>query len=320
MEQNEIQSSIERLHNEVTKVIKGKDDVVSRVIVAIMAGGHILLEDVPGLGKTTMAMSFSKALGFKSKRIQFTPDTMPSDIMGMSIFNEQSNAFEYSEGAAVGCNMLLGDEINRTSSKTQSALLEAMAEGKVTVDGNTHILNRPFVVMATQNPVTSSGTQPLPDSQLDRFMVRLSMGYPGAENQLEILKNISSRDLLEVIEPVLTAEKVADIQDYIKNLEVADEVYMYMIRLCEATREDSQIELGISPRGVGALSLMSKSHAVCDGRDYVTPDDVESVFEDSCAHRIFLYTKARREGVTSQKVLERILKSVEKPKLLRPVG
>lgn len=320
MNQSDIQTEIRQLHDEVTKVIKGKDEVVEKVIVAIMASGHILLEDVPGLGKTTLAMSFSKALGFKSKRIQFTPDTMPSDIMGMSIFNEQSNAFEYSEGAAVGCNMLLGDEINRTSSKTQSALLEAMAEGKVTVDGNTHILNRPFVVMATQNPVTSGGTQPLPDSQLDRFMVRLSMGYPSAENQLEILKNVSSRDLLEVIDPVLTAEKVAEIQDYIKNLSVADEVYMYMIRLCEATRDDSQVELGISPRGVGALALMAKSCAVCDGRDYVTPDDVERVFEDTCAHRIFLYTKARREGMTPQKVLGNILKTVEKPKLLRPLA
>lgn len=320
MNLQEIQASIEQLHKEVTKVIKGKDEVVSKVIVAIMASGHILLEDVPGLGKTTLAMSFSKALGFANKRIQFTPDTMPSDIMGMSIYNEKTGDFEYSEGSAVNCNLLLGDEINRTSSKTQSALLEAMAEGKVTVDGDTHILLKPFIVMATQNPITSGGTQPLPDSQLDRFMVRLSMGYPDAENQLAILKNISSQDQLSVINPVLTAKKVAEIQDYIKNLEVSDEVYLYMIHLCEATRHDSQVELGISPRGVGALAQMSKSHAVCDGRDYVTPDDVERVFEDCLAHRLFLYTKAKREGVTAGVVLARILQSVEKPKLLRPLS
>ena len=177
MDAKEIQEKIDILQKEVSTVIKGKDEVIRKVIMAILASGHVLLEDVPGLGKTTLAKAFSKALGFANKRIQFTPDTMPSDIVGMSIYNEQTNAFEYVEGAAVNCNLLLGDEINRTSSKTQSALLEAMAEGCVTVDGVTHQLLEPFVVMATQNPVTSGGTQALPDSQLDRFMICLSMGY-----------------------------------------------------------------------------------------------------------------------------------------------
>lgn len=305
------------LKNEVTKVIKGKDDVVNMVIVAIMASGHILLEDVPGLGKTTLAMAFSKALGFKNKRIQFTPDTMPSDIMGMYIFNEQKGAFEYSEGAAVNCNLLLGDEINRTSSKTQSALLEAMAEGKVTVDGKTHILEKPFVVMATQNPVSSGGTQPLPDSQLDRFMVRLSMGYPDHDNQRQILKNVSDRDILADINPVMTQEEVVEIQNKIKNLEVKDEIYDYIIDLCEATRNNEQIELGISPRGVGALAQMAKAYAVCKGEDYVTPEDVKAVFFVTCAHRLFIQTKARREGVTREDILKKILDTVSEPKLLK---
>lgn len=312
-----LQQIIERLQNEITKVIKGKDDVIEKVIMAIMAGGHILLEDVPGLGKTTLAMAFSKALGFRHKRIQFTPDTMPSDITGMSIYSEKSNSFEYMEGAAVNCNLLLGDEINRTSSKTQSALLEAMAEGHVTVDGKTHVLAQPFVVMATQNPITSGGTQPLPDSQLDRFMIRLSMGYPDTINQLEILKNISSQDVLKTIKPVMTAEDMVQIQEYVKQIYVSDEVLLYLIHLCEATRHHNQIELGISPRGIGALAQMSKACALYQGKDFVTPDDVLAVFKDTCAHRLFLYTKAKREGYTVYSVLDEIVSIVEKPKVLR---
>ena len=317
MQLDKLQQSIEKLQNEISKVIKGKDDVIMKVIMAIMAGGHILLEDVPGLGKTTLAVAFSKALGFQHKRIQFTPDTMPSDIMGMSIHSEISNSFEYMEGVAVNCNLLLGDEINRTSSKTQSALLEAMAEGKVTVDGKTHILSNPFIVMATQNPITSGGTQPLPDSQLDRFMVRLSMGYPDTINQLEILKNMSAQDVLKKIEPVMRAEDMAQIQEYVKHISVCDEVFLYLIHLCEATRQHNQIELGISPRGIGALAQMSKACAVYRGRDYVIPDDVLVVFQDTCAHRLFLYTKAKREGNTVYSVLEEIVESIEKPKILR---
>lgn len=317
MDNKKIQASAKQLTEEVGKVIKGKKPEVQKVIMAIMASGHVLLEDVPGLGKTTLAMAFSKALGFKNKRIQFTPDTMPSDIVGMSIYNEQTNGFEYMEGAAVGCNLLLGDEINRTSSKTQSALLEAMAEGRVTVDGTTHILLKPFTVIATQNPITSGGTQPLPDSQLDRFMIRLSMGYPDAKSQLEILQNISERDILEPVKPVLKAEQVVEIQKYIKNLQVKEEVLMYLISLCEATRNHEYVELGISPRGVGALAQMAKAHAVFEGRDFVTPEDVQAVYEDCCAHRLLLNSKARRERKSAFDVLDEIMKAVEAPQLLR---
>ena len=241
MDAKEIQEKIDILQKEVSTVIKGKDEVIRKVIMAILASGHVLLEDVPGLGKTTLAKAFSKALGFANKRIQFTPDTMPSDIVGMSIYNEQTNAFEYVEGAAVNCNLLLGDEINRTSSKTQSALLEAMAEGCVTVDGVTHQLLEPFVVMATQNPVTSGGTQALPDSQLDRFMICLSMGYPDAESQLAILKNVSDRDLIEKVQPVMTIEDVKQAKSYVKNMQVNDEILRYIICLCEKTSIMAQL-------------------------------------------------------------------------------
>ena len=317
MDAKEIQEKIDILQKEVSTVIKGKDEVIRKVIMAILASGHVLLEDVPGLGKTTLAKAFSKALGFANKRIQFTPDTMPSDIVGMSIYNEQTNAFEYVEGAAVNCNLLLGDEINRTSSKTQSALLEAMAEGCVTVDGVTHQLLEPFVVMATQNPVTSGGTQALPDSQLDRFMICLSMGYPDAESQLAILRNVSDRDLIEEVQPVMTIEDVKQAKSYVKNMQVKDEILRYIICLCEKTREHEHVELGISPRGVGALAEMAKSFALCEGRTYVVPDDVLAIFPDVCAHRLILNTKARRENVTAYEILEEIAQQTEKPKLLR---
>ena len=317
MDAKEIQEKIDILQKEVSTVIKGKDEVIRKVIMAILASGHVLLEDVPGLGKTTLAKAFSKALGFANKRIQFTPDTMPSDIVGMSIYNEQTNAFEYVEGAAVNCNLLLGDEINRTSSKTQSALLEAMAEGCVTVDGVTHQLLEPFVVMATQNPVTSGGTQALPDSQLDRFMICLSMGYPDAESQLAILKNVSDRDLIEKVQPVMTIEDVKQAKSYVKNMQVNDEILRYIICLCEKTREHEHVELGISPRGVGALAEMAKSFALCEGRTYVVPDDVLAIFPDVCTHRLILNTKARRENVTAYEILEEIAQQTEKPKLLR---
>lgn len=317
MDAKEIQEKIDILQKEVSTVIKGKDEVIRKVIMAILASGHVLLEDVPGLGKTTLAKAFSKALGFANKRIQFTPDTMPSDIVGMSIYNEQTNVFEYVEGAAVNCNLLLGDEINRTSSKTQSALLEAMAEGCVTVDGVTHQLLEPFVVMATQNPVTSGGTQALPDSQLDRFMICLSMGYPDAESQLAILKNVSDRDLIEKVQPVMTIEDVKQAKSYVKNMQVKDEILRYIICLCEKTREHEHVELGISPRGVGALAEMAKSFALCEGRTYVVPDDVLAIFPDVCAHRLILNTKARRENVTAYEILEEIAQQTEKPKLLR---
>ena len=304
------------LMKEITKVVKGKEEVIEKVMMSIFASGHILLEDVPGLGKTTLAMAFSNALGLENKRIQFTPDTMPSDIIGTTFYDESTNSFQFMPGAVM-CNLLLGDEINRTSAKTQSALLEAMAEGKVTVDGKRHILPDPFIVIATQNPVTSSGTQPLPDSQLDRFMVKLSMGYPDEEAQLQMLKNADGSDRLKQINQIMTAEDVIRIRGEVDAVIIKDELLKYIIALCEVTRTREDIVLGISPRGMIAFMKMAKAKAYFEGRDYVIPDDIVAVFKDSCAHRLFLAGRAKRAGLTPYNVIDEIIKTVKKPELLR---
>ena len=285
--------------------------------MAILASGHVLLEDVPGLGKTTLAKAFSKALGFANKRIQFTPDTMPSDIVGMSIYNEQTNAFEYVEGAAVNCNLLLGDEINRTSSKTQSALLEAMAEGCVTVDGVTRRVPEPFVVIATENPVGSVGTQLLPESQLDRFMICMHIGYPDMKYELEIVKGKITTDPLDLVEPVMNGAQLLRLQDEIHKIYIHDAVYQYIGKLVNATRKHSLIELGISPRGTIALARMVQALAYLRGRNYVLPVDVEDVFIDVEAHRIQLNGKARVNRVTAEQILKDILEGTTKPSVVR---
>lgn len=271
----------EHIIREVSKAFIGKDDIIRRVLMTVYAGGHILLEDSPGVGKTTLALAFSRAMGLDFKRIQFTPDTLPADITGFSMFNRQINQFEYREGAAV-CNLLLADEINCTSPKTQAALLEVMEEHHVTVDGITHPLPDPFICIATQNPLGTAGTQILPESQLDRFMVRLSIGYPTMEDQIRILKSRRFTNPL-------------------------DEILQYIIRLCEETRKLPLVELGISPRGVYALTQMVKAHAVLESRSYVIPEDVQDIFIDMCAHRLVLRPQARVEGVTEQELLRRIL-------------
>ncbi len=309
-------ATIQELTNEITKVIKGKDEVIEKVIMAILASGHILLEDVPGLGKTTLAMAFAGALGLESKRIQFTPDTMPSDITGNTYYDESTNSFQYMPGAVM-CNLLLGDEINRTSAKTQSALLEAMAEGKVTVDGVRHALPDPFVVIATQNPITSSGTQPLPDSQLDRFMIKLSMGYPDEDAQLEMLKNACGSTTSKEVRQIMQADDLIAIRKKVDDIYISDELLQYLIALCEKTRNMEDVVLGISPRGMIAFMKMAKAKAFCDARDYVIPEDLQAVFVDSCAHRLFLSGRARRDGVTGESILCQIMEQVAKPELLR---
>ena len=250
---------------EVKKAFMGKDDVIARVLTAIYAGGHVLLEDCPGVGKTTLALAFSRALALDFKRIQFTTDTLPSDITGFTMYNRQTDKFEYREGA-VQCNLLLADEINRTSPKTQSALLEAMEERSVTVDGETHPLPNPFICIATQNPVGAAGTQALPESQFDRFMVRLSIGYPSSEDQVNILKAKKYADPLDQIRPLVTAEHICEVQNYLSALRISDELLYYITHLCEATRTNQMVDLGISPRGVLALTQMAKAQAVLKGR------------------------------------------------------
>lgn len=297
---------------EVKKAFMGKDDVIARVLTAIYAGGHVLLEDCPGVGKTTLALAFSRALALDFKRIQFTTDTLPSDITGFTMYNRQTDKFEYREGA-VQCNLLLADEINRTSPKTQSALLEAMEERSVTVDGETHPLPNPFICIATQNPVGAAGTQALPESQLDRFMVRLSIGYPSSEDQVNILKAKKYADPLDQIRPLVTAEHICEVQNHLSALRISDELLYYITHLCEATRTNQMVDLGISPRGVLALTQMAKAQAVLKGRSFVVPEDVQDIFIDVCAHRLILKPQARVQGITERSVLEGILKEVYPP-------
>lgn len=301
-----------QIQNEIKKVIIGKDDVINKVLMAILAQGHILMEDVPGVGKTTMAMAFSKVLGLDSKRVQFTSDTMPSDIIGFSVYDKQSGKLEYKPGTVM-TNLLLADEINRTSSKTQSALLEAMEERHVTVDGITHDLPKPFIVIATQNQVGSAGTQLLPSSQLDRFLIRTSMGYPDMQSQIEIMKDRHHENPLDRVVPLTDKETLNKLISEAQNTHVADPVYEYASRLVEETRHNQYIQIGISPRGALALCRAAKSHAFLDGRDYVVPEDVAAIFTDVCAHRLVLEAKARLHELSSEEILGVILKETAKP-------
>ena len=297
---------------EVNKAFIGKNDIIEKVLMTIYAGGHILLEDCPGVGKTTLAMAFSKVLGLSSKRIQFTPDTLPSDITGFTMFNRETNRFEYREGAA-DCQLLLADEINRTSPKTQSALLEIMEEGTITIDGETHMLPTPFICIATQNPLGSAGTQPLPESQLDRFMVSLSIGYPTLENQMKIIRVQRYSNPLLDLKAVTDPHNIIEVQNYLTSVKIADPVLSYAISLCEESRRHSMVDLGISPRGVAALVRMSKANAVLKERNYVIPEDVQNVFCDVCAHRLVLRPQARVEGIAAREILTDIMDTVKPP-------
>lgn len=302
----------EQIIAEVNQAFIGKEEIVRKVLMTIYAGGHVLLEDCPGVGKTTLALAFSKVLGLSSKRIQFTPDTLPSDITGFTMFNRETNQFEYREGAA-NCQLLLADEINRTSPKTQSALLEVMEEHTITIDGNTHVLPLPFICIATQNPTGTAGTQQLPESQLDRFMVSLSIGYPTLENQMKIINAQRYQNPLEDLRPVTDAQNIIEIQNYLSSVKMTDQVLTYAIRMCEATRQHEMIELGVSPRGVAALTRMAKAGAVLKGRNYVIPEDIQDVFVDVCAHRMVLRAQAQVEGITAAEILMNIMTQVKPP-------
>ena len=305
---------IGEIRREVGKVILGKDDAIAKVLMAMLSGGHVLLEDVPGTGKTTLALSFSKALGLDYKRIQFTSDTVPSDVIGFSLYNKESKEFEYVKGAVM-CNLLLADEINRTSSKTQSALLEAMEEYQVTVDGHTYPLPKPFVVLATQNPVGSAGTQLLPSSQLDRFMIRTTMGYPDRQSQVDILRERHHENPLDRLRGVVTCEELLELIESAKQVHIADAVYDYIVDLVDATRSSELVELGVSPRGALALCRMAKAHAFVRGGDFVTPEDVYQVFDDVCAHRLVLSAKARLGKITAREITEQLRQQVTVPQV-----
>ena len=300
------------LVREIEKVIVGKRDVIEKVLMTVLAGGHILLEDIPGVGKTTLALALSQALDLRCRRVQFTPDVMPSDIGGFSIFNKKTGAMEYQPGP-IFCNLFLADEINRASSRTQAALLEAMEEGRVTVDGETRELPAPFVVIATQNPAGSAGTQLLPNSQLDRFMIRLEMGYPDFQSQVNILRDRQTVNPIDRAEGVVPREVILAMQEEVRAVHVEDAILEYVTSLAMETRQDEMIRLGVSPRGALAVVRMAKAHAYLNGRNFVMPEDVQQVFLDVCAHRVIMNPRARVAELTARDALLQVMKRTKSP-------
>ena len=303
---------IEKILNEVKKVIIGKDEVLEKILMAFISQGHVLIDDVPGTGKTTAALAFSRTLGLDYSRIQFTPDVLPSDIVGFSVYDKATGRFVYHQGAVMA-NLLLADEINRTSSKTQSALLEVMEERQATVDGKTYKLPEPFIVIATQNPVGAAGTQLLPHAQLDRFMVKLKMGYPNHQSQVDILRDRQSDDPLSKVKQSATAEDIMAMQRNVRLVQMADALLDYVTTLAEESRSHPLVTLGVSPRGALAVCRMAKANALIQGRNYVIPSDVENIFVDVCAHRVILSAKAKINDTGAQDVLNEVLSSVKRP-------
>ncbi len=298
---------------EVKKAIVGKDPVLVKVLAAILARGHILLEDIPGVGKTTLALAFAKALNLQFSRVQFTPDVMPSDITGFSIYNKETGKMTYQPGAVM-CNLFLADELNRATSRTQSALLEAMEEGQVTVDGVSRPVPQPFMVIATQNPVGASGTQKLPDSQLDRFLLRLSMGYPSPAEELELLRRRQYSHSMDGVAQVVDRESLEQMRQAAGSVHVSEEIMKYIISLVGATRKHPQLIQGASPRATLAVTAVSRAVAFLRGRDYVVPEDVQTIWVDAVAHRLLMVPGAERT-TTSQEIARTALRSVEPPKV-----
>ena len=306
--------AVSQIVSEVKKVIVGKDRVLLWVLTAILAKGHILLEDIPGVGKTTMALAFSKALGLDYGRVQFTPDVLPSDITGYSVFHKETGKMVYQPGAVM-TNVFLADELNRATSRTQSALLEAMEEGQVTVDGQTYPLPQPFFVIATQNPTGASGTQLLPDSQMDRFCIRLSIGYPAPGDERDLILGRQRGNPLDQVQQVVTRAELAQLQQQAEIVFMKPEVVDYMVSLAVATRTDPMILRGASPRATLSMASMAKAVAMLKGRDYVTPDDVQTVFVDTIAHRLLLAPEAEAHRMSAVTILQEILRKVPAPRL-----
>ncbi len=300
---------------EIQKAVVGKNDIIEKLLLAVLSKGHVLLEDIPGVGKTTLALAFSKATSLSYKRMQFTPDVMPSDVTGFSVYNKASGRLEYKPGAAL-CNLFLADEINRTSSKTQAALLEVMEEGSITVDGVTREVPKPYTVIATQNPTGSAGTQLLPESQLDRFIIRLTMGYPDLDSEIEILKRKQGQDPLESVTPVADADDILAMQEDAGKVYLSDEVYRYIATLVARTREHPKILLGASPRASIALTKMGRASAFLRSRDYVVPQDIRHVFFDVMSHRMILEPQAKLEREAPETVLRQVLLEVKEPSVV----
>ncbi|MBU9737883.1 AAA family ATPase [Diplocloster agilis] len=305
-------STAVQIMDEVKKAVIGKDDCIRKVLSAILAGGHILIEDIPGVGKTTMAVAFSRSMGMLQHRVQFTPDVLPADITGFTMFQKETGLFEYQPGAIM-CNLFLADEINRASPKTQSALLEVMEEGKVTVDRVTHPVPDPFVVIATENPFGSAGTQMLPESQLDRFFICITMGYPDIKDEIEIVKGTFDKKAYEKIQPVISPDMLIQMQGEVQAVFVHDVLYDYIGRLVTATRNHPLIQTGLSPRGTIALAKMAKATAYLAGRDFCIPADAAFVFPDVACHRIHLNAKARAGHIRTEDIIREILKNTPSP-------
>ena len=306
------QEILQNIQDEVNLVIKGKEEVVRKVLAAMIGGGHILMEDIPGVGKTTLATTFARVLSLEYHRVQFTPDVLPSDILGFSMYNNQSREFEFRKGS-VFCNLFLADEINRTSPKTQSALLEVMEERQASVEGETRKLPDPFIVIATQNPIGSSGTQMLPESQLDRFLVRLTMGYPENGDAIAMLKG-EVWNRVDSLRQVISLDEFRNICQATEKVFVHDTVYEYMVSLVERTRSNPLFSVGASPRASIALLRMSRAMAVLAGRDFVTAQDVQNVLADVLGHRVKLSAKARAEGKTIYHCIQELFAEVKSPR------
>lgn len=303
---------IERVVRNIEKVMIGKREIAELSIISLLAGGHVLLEDVPGVGKTMMVRALSKSLGASFKRIQFTPDLLPSDVIGVSIYNPRTLEFEFRPGPIVG-NIVLADEINRTSPKTQAALLESMEEASITVDGDTIQLPKPFFVMATQNPIEYEGTYPLPEAQLDRFLLKIKMGYPTKEEEIEVLRRAEKTVPIDQIDAVLTIEQLIELKRQVKEVHVEDNIKEYIVSIAQNTRHHNKVYLGVSPRASIALMRAAQAYAFIQGRDYVIPDDVQYLVKFVFGHRIILKPEARYEGATEEQVIDSVLRYVHVP-------
>ncbi|MUK88476.1 AAA domain-containing protein [Ornithinibacillus sp. L9] len=304
--------NVEKVISNINKVMIGKEEVATLSLVALLAEGHVLLEDVPGVGKTMLVRTLAKSLDCDFKRIQFTPDLLPSDVTGISIYNPKELEFEFRGGPILG-NIVLADEINRTSPKTQSSLLEGMEEHSVTVDGKTIKLQQPFFVMATQNPIEYEGTYPLPEAQLDRFILKLNMGYPSMDEELVMLERTSKEHPIETIEPVMTKDELISVQQDVKEVYIDKNVQQYIVNLVRETRNHESIFLGVSPRGSIALMKAAKSYAFIKGRDYVLPDDVKYLAPYVLSHRVILNSEAKYDGKTSRELIDAIVKNTFVP-------
>lgn len=311
--ENMVTSYAQRILGQVRRVVVGKDQVLLWALAAILSRGHILLEDIPGVGKTTMAVAFSRVLGLSYNRVQFTPDVLPSDVTGYSVLDQNTGRMTYQPGAVL-CNLFLADELNRATSRTQSALLEAMEEGQVTVDGTRHVLPQPFVVIATQNPTGAAGTQLLPDSQMDRFTIRMSLGYPSMADEASMVMNRQGKNPMDALAPLLSQEDLVAMQNEVAATHVSQTVVEYIVALINATRHHEHILRGASPRATLSVTSMSKAVAQLRGRDYVTPRDVQEVFQRTVSHRLLMAPKAEASGITADAVLKSILETVPAPK------